>query len=154
MTSLGLTKEILGVDNAHVRTGTVNTPARTQQAAYCPGSSLTLQQALAARIPPAAWFIVYVIYKRPRLNRPSTLLQGPLQHNEEPCSSAVRRGYCACGSGNRPRTAPLYHILVTLCRFDHKYPSGPYLGPFIPCERRLPIMEILEFKVVVFEAGF
>ena len=53
-----------------------------------------------------------------------------------------------------PSDTPNVHNPVTLCRFDHKYPREPNLGPFIPCERRLPDIEILEFKVVTFGPGF
>ena len=38
------------------------------------------------------------------------------------------------------------HILVTLCRFDDKYRLEPKIGPFIPMERRLAYMEILEIQ--------
>ena len=37
-------------------------------------------------------------------------------------------------------------ILVTLCRFDDKLPCRSKTGPFIPCERRLADMEILEIQ--------
>ena len=47
---------------------------------------------------------------------------------------------------------------VTLCRFDDKLSLRPNLGPFIPCERRLGLREILEiqgrdFKDPFFEIG-
>ena len=42
--------------------------------------------------------------------------------------------------------ASVVHIWTTLCRFDHKPMARPHLGPFIPCERRLAIREILEIQ--------
>ena len=44
--------------------------------------------------------------------------------------------------------------LVTLCRFDELYWPEPLLGPFIPCERRLALLEILEIQGRDFIAGF
>ena len=46
------------------------------------------------------------------------------------------------------------HILVTLCRFDDKSGLEPNSGPFIPCERRLSIMEYLEIQGRDFRGGF
>ena len=53
----------------------------------------------------------------------------------------------------RPR-APNYGILVTLCRFDDKLGLVAYLGPFIPCERRLAHMEIPGIQGRAYEASF
>ena len=50
-------------------------------------------------------------------------------------------------------STPDMHILVTLRRFDHKYCRRSYSGPFIPWERRLPIMEILEIQGHDFRTG-
>ena len=58
-----------------------------------------------------------------------------------------------CGGIVRPQACRGLH-LVTLCRFDSKPMAKVYLGPFIPCERRLALMEILEFKVVVLRPRF
>ena len=37
-------------------------------------------------------------------------------------------------------------LLATLCRFDDKLSLKPLLGPFIPWERRLAELEILEIQ--------
>ena len=55
MTVLGRAKEILGVDNAQVRSGTGNTPDLTQQAAYCQISSLPSRAGLNLY---RAWFYI------------------------------------------------------------------------------------------------
>ena len=44
----------------------------------------------------------------------------------------------------RPRVSG--DILVTLCRFDSKPLVEAKTGPFIPCERRLAVMEIWEIQ--------
>ena len=63
-------------------------------------------------------------------------------------------GIDACGScARRPRVLGCAH-LVTLCRFDGIYPADAYLRPFIPCERRLANIEILEIQGRGFTAGF
>ena len=81
--------------------------------------------------------------------------EGPLQDNEERCHSVVPRGYCPCGSGSpTPPRHRFRYILVTLCRFDHKPELGSYLGPFIPCERRLAQMRILEIQGRAFATPF
>ena len=61
-----------------------------------------------------------------------------------------------CGARGYVTVPVLRNVVhpVTLCRFDDKYGLKPKSGPFIPCERRLGIMEISEFKVMVLEAGF
>ena len=46
------------------------------------------------------------------------------------------------------------YILVTLCRFDTIYLGDALLGPFIPWERRLAIMEIWEIQGRDITAGF
>ena len=55
-----------------------------------------------------------------------------------------------CGAGVLLRAAagrrPKSGILVTLCRFDDKPGPEGYLGPFIPCERRLAQLRILEIQ--------
>ena len=43
---------------------------------------------------------------------------------------------------------------VTLCRFDSKPTGQPKIGPFIPCERRLAIWEILEIQGRAFGTSF
>ena len=44
------------------------------------------------------------------------------------------------------------YILVTLRRFDNKPTGMVRNSPLIPCERRLPIMEISEIQEVTFRA--
>ena len=57
-----------------------------------------------------------------------------------------RGGIDPCGSCDRVPVNPTCVHLVTLCRFDSN-PSGRlYLGPFIPCERRLAQQRILEIQ--------
>ena len=46
------------------------------------------------------------------------------------------------------------HILVTLCRFDSFRGLGSFLGPFIPCERRLAILGNLEIQGREFGTAF
>ena len=67
---------------------------------------------------------------------------------------SVLGGIDPCGSRSRPQTGPVVHILATLCRFDHKLLVRPLLGPFIPCQRRLSYMEILEIQGRDFQTGF
>ena len=43
---------------------------------------------------------------------------------------------------------------MTLCRFDDKPGPVAKIGPFIPCERRLAISNILEIQGRDFRAGF
>ena len=83
------------------------------------------------------------------------LLQGPATGSmRSTCSNAVRAGVLIRAvAGNRPRGRWVY-ILVTLCRFDSIWASGLYLGPFIPCERRLALMEIPGIQGRDIEAGF
>ena len=57
-----------------------------------------------------------------------------------------RGGIDPCGSGDRPRADHLVYILATLCRFDDNMSLGSKIGPFIPCERRLAKVEILEIQ--------
>ena len=59
---------------------------------------------------------------------------------------SVRGGIEPCGSGDRPRGRGSAHYLVTLCRFDHNIGLRSKTGPFIPCERRLGELEILEIQ--------
>ena len=54
----------------------------------------------------------------------------------------AHRGYDPCGT-ERYRKCD---ILVTLCRSDQFEAGRSYLGPFIPMERRLEILEILEIQ--------
>ena len=49
---------------------------------------------------------------------------------------------------------PYVHILVTLRRFDDKVGLRSNSGPFIPCERRLAIMEYLEIQGRAFLSSF
>ena len=70
---------------------------------------------------------------------------------------SVRGGIAACGSGSPSTCHPWdnnVHLLATLCRFDHKPAGRSYLGPFIPCQRRLAIMEILRIQGRDFTASF
>ena len=55
-------------------------------------------------------------------------------------------GIDPCGSRRPSPYSPDSVHLATLCRFDHIYLGTLYLGPFIPCERRLAIMRILEIQ--------
>ena len=48
----------------------------------------------------------------------------------------------------------MVYILATLRHSDTKPQGMVNLGPLIPCERRLPEMEIQEFQEVTFRAGF
>ena len=63
-------------------------------------------------------------------------------------------GIDPCGSCDRTHPCTGVHILATLCRFDHKLSLGSKTGPFIPCERRMLNMEILEIQGRAFGAGF
>ena len=66
----------------------------------------------------------------------------------------MRGGIDRAAVVDRPRTPRIHDILVTLCRFDDKTASGSNSGPFIPCERRLRILEIWEIQGHAFETAF
>ena len=56
----------------------------------------------------------------------------------------VQRGYCTVRQlVTVHRGTVISDILVALCRFDEFILLRSYLGPFIPCERRLADMGIL-----------
>ena len=46
------------------------------------------------------------------------------------------------------------YIRATLRHFEHKVRGKPKTGPLIPCERRLPRMEISVFQELTFRARF
>ena len=71
-----------------------------------------------------------------------------------PVSSLLRDDGVRCAWLGLSDTGLGMYILATLCRFDHKHTPGSETGPFIPCERRLVILEILEFQGRDFRAGF
>ena len=48
----------------------------------------------------------------------------------------------------------MVYTLATLRHFDHKHRLKGQNGPLIPCERRLPDMEISEFQELTFGAHF
>ena len=64
--------------------------------------------------------------------------------------AACMRGYGACGTERYSWCA----LLVTLCRFDSISLGEAKTGPFIPCERRLDYMGILEIHGRDFWTGF
>ena len=55
-------------------------------------------------------------------------------------------GIDPCGSCSRPPSTLDMYILVTLCRFDSFIGLRSFMGPFIPCERRLAISGFLEIQ--------
>ena len=63
-------------------------------------------------------------------------------------------GIDPCGSCKPTPPRTMVYILATLCRFDDKLSGEPVSGPFIPCERRLRIMEFLEIQGRGFWTGF
>ena len=67
---------------------------------------------------------------------------------------SVRGGIDPCGSGDRARDPLTRALLATLCRFDDKLGPKPLLGPFIPWERRLAKVEILEIQGRGFQRPF
>ena len=67
------------------------------------------------------------------------------REHEEGADSVGARGYV---------TVPKCTLLVTLCRFDHIYLETSKPGPFIPCERRLALLGILEIQGRGFRAPF
>ena len=73
-----------------------------------------------------------------------------MQLNEERADSVGARGIQRAAPSDTRRV----YIPVTLCRFDDKYSPKPKTGPFIPCERRLAILEIVEIQGRDFVAGF
>ena len=64
-----------------------------------------------------------------------------------------RGGIDRAAAGNRPQASVCAH-LVTLRRFDDKTMGRSKSGPFIPWERRLADMRILEIQGRAFGAGF
>ena len=65
------------------------------------------------------------------------------------------RGYCDVRQLVAVPGIPwLVHTLTTLCRFDHKTMAEPKTGPFIPSQRRLGYMEILEIQGRDFMTSF
>ena len=61
-------------------------------------------------------------------------------------AASTSGGMHPCEPRDRPRAYPYGDILATLCRFDSKHAPRSKLGPFIPWERRLAIIEILEIQ--------
>ena len=70
-----------------------------------------------------------------------------LSPDEEHVPRAACCGTCGGIWTTLSRDPWVYH-LATLRHFDHKLPGTALLGPLIPCERRLAIMEISEFQEV------
>ena len=78
---------------------------------------------------------------------------GPRGPDEEPVPGAA-----CCGTGGGiwdPFAAcTVGDISSTLRHFDSKVPREVKIGPLIPCERRLPEMEIPEFQELTSETRF
>ena len=58
------------------------------------------------------------------------------------------------GVSGRPLRVPWVYTLATLRHFDTKVPGMPQNDPLIPCERRLPKVEIPENQELAFGARF
>ena len=138
MTVLGLTKEILGVDNAQVLNGDgYQLPHGSIPPLRNIVPQLLIDPAAGPSSGPPVLSIQYPVssIQHPAISHqhPASSIQHPASRNQSPVS---RIQY--------PVSSIRYvHLLVTLCRFDDKLALRSKPGPFIPCERRLVNMEIL-----------